>query len=34
VLFFGGWAVLIWRRKTNPNLKFYNRSYGPNESLI
>ena len=34
VLFFGGWAVLIWRRKTNPNLKFYNRSYGPNESLV
>jgi len=34
VLFFGGWAVLIWRRKTNPNLKFYNRSYGPNESPI
>ena len=34
VLFFGGWAVLIWRRKTNPNLKFYNRSYGPNDSLI
>ena len=34
VLFFGGWDVLIWRRKTNPNLKFYNRSYGPNESLI
>ena len=34
VLFFGGWVVLIWRRKTNPNLKFYNRSYGPNESLI
>lgn len=34
VLFVGAWGILIWRRKTQPDLKAYNRSYGPNESII
>lgn len=34
LLFVGAWAILIWRRKTNKELKAYNRSYGKDEALI
>ncbi len=34
VLFIVGWAVLIWRRKKQANLKAYDRTRGENEYLI
>ncbi len=34
VLFFGAIILTIWRRKTNPNLKAYNRSYGTDQAII
>jgi phosphatidylglycerol:prolipoprotein diacylglycerol transferase len=34
ILFVGGIAVFIWRRKKVSNLKDYNRSRGENEYLL
>lgn len=34
LLFVGGLLLLVWRRKRQPDLPDYNRSYGSNQSLI
>lgn len=34
VLFLGAILLVIWRRKSNPNLKAYNRTYGSDQRII
>ena len=34
VLFLGAILLVIWRRKNNPNLKAYNRTYGSDQRII